>query len=135
MLNRFRSPGRRVGGSLVAALFGVILSLGSVVVLWANEGRADLSKVARDATIVSAGSNGSEARGHMVSITRRPGRRVQLRSGPARAAVRRGGVVAVGGPAAAAWGQGGGRPHLHRLGQLQRAASGRRTHQLPCGDR
>lgn len=59
------------GGVLAGALFGVTLLIGSVVMLWVNEGRADLSKIARHAIIVTQGTAPAEAQGQLVAITGR----------------------------------------------------------------
>ena len=68
MLGRLTS-GKQSRGSIPAALFGVLLCLASVVLLWTNEGRPDLSKTGRKATIVAADGSGTDAQGELVSIT------------------------------------------------------------------
>jgi len=57
------------GGTIAGALFGVVLLLGSVVTLWVNEGRADLSKIAREAVVVPAGSAPAGAQEQLVAAT------------------------------------------------------------------
>ena len=57
------------GGVLAGALFGILLLLGSVVTLWVNEGRADLSKIAQEAIVIPATSAPSEAQGQLVAAT------------------------------------------------------------------
>ncbi len=79
MLNRIRSSGRKVGGVLAGVFFGLALFVGSVVLLWVNEGRTDLSKIARRATPVAPDRAGSEAQGLLVAITGEP-----VVEGPAR---------------------------------------------------
>lgn len=69
MLNRLGLSRKRGRGSLAGALFGLLLFLGSTVLLWTNEGRTDLSKIARDAVIVSPKSDGAAAQGQLVAIT------------------------------------------------------------------
>jgi hypothetical protein len=59
------------GGVLAGALFGVLMLIGSVVMLWVNEGRADLSKIAQDAIVVTQGTAPAEAQGQLVAITGR----------------------------------------------------------------
>jgi hypothetical protein len=59
------------GGVFAGALFGVLMLIGSVVMLWVNEGRADLSKVAQDAIVVTQGTAPAEAQGQLVAITGR----------------------------------------------------------------
>jgi hypothetical protein len=46
----------RLMGSVVGVLFGIGLFIGSFFVLWINEGRTDLSKIADDSIAVSASS-------------------------------------------------------------------------------
>lgn len=69
MLNRFRLLGRRPrGGAFAGVFFGILLCLGAVVLLWTNEGRVDLSRIAREAAIVAP--DGSAAGGaQVVSVT------------------------------------------------------------------
>jgi hypothetical protein len=58
------------GGVFAGALFGIVMLLGSVVMLWVNEGRADLSKTAKDALVVTQGAAApAEAQGQLVGIT------------------------------------------------------------------
>ena len=61
----------RKGGAFAGVLLGIAMLLGAVGVLWANEGRADLSKIAQDAIVVAAGPAPTEAQGQMVGITGR----------------------------------------------------------------
>lgn len=62
----------RKGGVLAGALFGILMLIGSVVLLWVNEGRADLSKIAKGAIVVTEGAVApAEAQGQLVGITGR----------------------------------------------------------------
>lgn len=62
-------PQRRSKGSLPAALIGILLFLGSFVTLWVNEGRTDLSTIARNATVFRSDSAPAEAQEQLVGIT------------------------------------------------------------------
>jgi len=66
-----RGWGSRLGSSLSGMLIGVILFLGSFGVLFWNEGRADLSKVANDATPISSSEMNTdvELESELVSAT------------------------------------------------------------------
>jgi len=59
------------GGVLAGAFFGVLMLIGSVVMLWVNEGRTDLRKIAREAIVVTQGTASAEAQGQLVAITGR----------------------------------------------------------------
>ncbi len=75
MLNRLNinlGPRHRKG-AVPLALLGLFVCLGSAIVLWTNEGRADLSGIARSARLVAADSSGAEAQGELVAITGRLG--------------------------------------------------------------
>ncbi|HWQ14399.1 MAG TPA: TMEM43 family protein [Roseiflexaceae bacterium] len=63
------SWGSKILNSFVGALIGVLLFLGSFVVLWMNEGRTDWSAVARTSTPVSAAAVESSAEGKFVSVS------------------------------------------------------------------
>jgi hypothetical protein len=54
---------------LAGALFGIVMLIGSVVTLWVNEGRADLSKIAQDAIVIPAASAPAAAQGQLVAAT------------------------------------------------------------------
>jgi hypothetical protein len=57
------------GGVLAGAFFGILMLIGSAGVLWVNEGRADLSKIAKEAIVVPQGSAPTEAQGQLVAAT------------------------------------------------------------------
>lgn len=57
----------RIMGSFVGALLGVGLFLGSFFVLWINEGRTDLSKIADDSIAVSAATVDPANEGKLVA--------------------------------------------------------------------
>jgi hypothetical protein len=60
--------GSRIVNSITGILFGIILFLGSFVLLYWNEGRVDLSKVAATAIDISATAQNPEADGKLVSV-------------------------------------------------------------------
>lgn len=61
------------GGSIIASIKGIavglVLFLASFVILWWNEGRTDLSKLAQKSIPISADSIDSTANGEFVSVT------------------------------------------------------------------
>lgn len=61
--------GSRIMGSLWGALFGVLLFLLSFVVLWMNEGRTDISRIAENSLPVNASTVDSSAEGKFVAIS------------------------------------------------------------------
>ncbi|MFO7167738.1 MAG: TMEM43 family protein [Chloroflexota bacterium] len=63
------SWGSKIANSFLGALFGVLLFLGSFVVLWLNEGRTDWSAVARRSTPVAGDTVDRSADGSFVSVT------------------------------------------------------------------
>ncbi len=69
MINLRGITQRRSKGALPAALMGILLFLGSFVVLWVNEGRTDLSTIARDALVFRSDAASAEAQGRLVGIT------------------------------------------------------------------
>jgi hypothetical protein len=64
-----QSWGSRIMGSLWGALFGVLLFLLSFVVLWMNEGRTDISRIAEKSLPVNASTVDSAAEGKFVAIS------------------------------------------------------------------
>jgi hypothetical protein len=63
------SWGSKILNSFIGALIGVLLFLGSFVVLWMNEGRTDWSAVARSSAPVAAGAVDGGAEGKFVSVS------------------------------------------------------------------
>lgn len=61
--------GTRIGKSFGAAIFGVVLFFGSFVVLFINEGRTDISKIAKTAIELPADGMDATAEGKLVSAT------------------------------------------------------------------
>ena len=61
--------GGRIGKSIGGVFFGLLLFVASFVVLYLNEGRVDLSKIAQTATPVSYQSVASDQNGNLVAIT------------------------------------------------------------------
>ncbi len=64
-----QSAGSNLMDSIKSFLFGVLLFLASFVVLYWNEGRTDMSEVAKTATVVKADNPGSTGEGKLVSVT------------------------------------------------------------------
>ncbi len=60
------------GQNIIASAFGVIIGIGmfivSFIVLWNNEGRTNLGKVAEGATIINPAVTNSSAQGQLVSL-------------------------------------------------------------------
>jgi len=61
--------GKRVKESLQGIVFGIILFVGSFFVLWFNEGRVDLSKIAKLAVPVDPNIVDEKAEGKLISVT------------------------------------------------------------------
>lgn len=61
-----QSYGKKIGSSFIGAILGIIMFLGSFVVLYLNEGRENLGKVADSVTEISA--QGSVTDGALVSV-------------------------------------------------------------------
>jgi len=61
--------GQNIIKSILAIPFGMILFLASFVVLWTNEGRVNLGKVAEMASVVNAGTVEPAAEGKLVAVT------------------------------------------------------------------
>ena len=65
-----KSWGSRIVDSIVGVLFGILLFLGSFVVLYMNEGRVDVSKIAKTAIEIEPTSEAPvDANGKLVSTT------------------------------------------------------------------
>jgi len=60
--------GTRLGRSIKGIFFGIILFLASFVVLYWNEGRVDVSRIAEDATEISATEQTEDAQGELVYV-------------------------------------------------------------------
>lgn len=69
MFNRFGRSRRKRSNPFVGILFGIGLFFGSFVMLYMNEGRVDLSKVADDAIPVQAETASAENSGELVAIS------------------------------------------------------------------
>lgn len=61
--------GKRIVGSFLGVIFGIGLFFGSFVVLYMNEGRVDVSKIASTAALVSAEGNTEVAEGSLVYVS------------------------------------------------------------------
>lgn len=61
--------GENIGGSCLGVVLGIILFFSSFFVLWWNEGKVDLSQVAKTAVVLSADSATPNAEGQLVSLT------------------------------------------------------------------
>ncbi len=64
-----RSWGGKIMDSIKGVVFGIVLFLAAFVVLWVNEGRTDLSKVAEKSVAVDAGVLDTANEGKPVSVT------------------------------------------------------------------
>ncbi|MCU0570530.1 MAG: hypothetical protein MUF49_28645 [Oculatellaceae cyanobacterium Prado106] len=64
-----RGWGQSLLGSLIACFFGLLLFLGSFVLLFANEGSTDFSKVAKSAQVITATAPNPQAQGKFVAVT------------------------------------------------------------------
>jgi Transmembrane protein 43 len=63
------SWGRSLLGSLIALFFGVLLFFGSFVLLFANEGSIDVSRLARSAEVITATTPAAQTGDKMVALT------------------------------------------------------------------
>ncbi|MCK4517533.1 TMEM43 family protein [Candidatus Babeliales bacterium] len=61
--------GGRLKGSFMGVVFGALMFFGSFVLLWVNEGRVNLAKVAQTAVEVNATQIDSSAEGKLISVS------------------------------------------------------------------
>src|SRR3954471_22583756 len=59
----------RIGSSIVGGLFGIAIFLGSFVLLYWNEGRQDMSEVAKTAVALNANKPAPKHVGRLVALT------------------------------------------------------------------
>src|SRR5262249_4739566 len=64
-----QSFGSNLMESIKSFLGGVVLFLASFVILYWNEGRTDMSEVAKTATVVKADNPGTTGEGKLISVT------------------------------------------------------------------
>lgn len=64
-----QSWGSRIMSSFMGVIFGILLFLGSFIVIWRNEGRTNLADVAQDSIAISAATVDSSADGEMVAAS------------------------------------------------------------------
>ncbi|MCK5922910.1 MAG: hypothetical protein KAG66_18350, partial [Methylococcales bacterium] len=60
---------KRITNSIFGVLIGIVLFLGSFVLLWKNEGRVDLSKIAENSVAVSAETVDSNNESQLIAVS------------------------------------------------------------------